>query len=309
MPPPESAPRDVLDWLMQGDPAVAYMTARDLLNEDRPDLRARIATEGWGAALLAARHANGHWGRGFYLPKWTSTHYTLLDLANLACPPVPEITESVDAVLDAVNAGRPTGRTLYTDTCINGMVLNYASRFGAGEAKLVPIVDFLLADTMPDGGFNCERARSGAHHSSLHSTISVLEGFAAYRTAGHGHRAAEVDAQAEAARDFILLHRFFRSDRTGAVINPAFLKFPVSPRWYYNILRGLDHFAGVGAPYDARMTDALDVLVSKRGADGRWKANAAKPGARHFEMEKAGKPSRLVTLAARRVLRAYRPEG
>ena len=300
---------DVLDWLRAGDPSVAYMAARDLLDEDRPNLRALIATEGWGAALLAARHADGHWGRGFYFPKWTSTHYTLLDLANLACPPVPAIAGSVNQVLDKVNAGRPSRKSVYTDTCINGMVLSYASRFGAAEDRLAPFVDFLLDDTMPDGGFNCQRARSGAHHSSLHSTTSVLEGFAAYRAAGHGHRAAEVDAQAEAAREFILIHRFYRSDRTGAVINPAFLNFPVSPRWYYNILRGLDHFAAVGAPYDPRMDDALDVLVSKRGKDGRWKANAAKSGERHVDFEKAGKPSRLVTLAALRVLRTYRPDG
>ena len=300
---------EILNWLMQGDPAVAYMTARDLLDEDRPDLNARIATEGWGAALLAARRADGHWGRGFYFPKWTSTHYTLLDLANLSCPPVPEIVASVDAVLDELTAGRPGGKTVYTDTCINGMVLNYASRFGAAGAHLAPTVDFLLADAMPDGGFNCMRARSGARHSSLHSTTSVLEGFAAYRAAGHGYRAEEVDAQAEAARAFILRHRFYRSDRTGAVIHPDFLKFPVSPRWYYNILRGLDHFAVVGAPYDDRMDDALDVLVSKRGRDGRWKANAAKSGERHVEMEQAGKPSRLVTLTALRVLRAYPRAG
>ncbi len=309
MPPPDQPLPDVLDWLMQGDPAVAYMTTRDLLDDDRPDLRARSATEGWGAALLAARHANGHWGRGFYVPKWTSTHYTLLDLANLSCPPVPEIVDSVAAVLAELNEGRPGGKTVYTDTCINGMVLTYASRFGAAGVQLAPTVDFLLADTMPDGGFNCRRARSGARHSSLHSTVSVLEGFAAYRAAGHVYRAGEVERQAEAARAFILRHHFYRSDRTGAVIHPDFLKFPVSPRWYYNILRGLDHFAAVGAPHDARMDDALDVLVAKQGADGRWKANAAKSGARHVEMEKAGTPSRLVTLAALRVLRAYRGAG
>ena len=301
--------REVLDWLMEGDLAVAYMAARDLLGEERPDLRARIATEGWAAAVLAARHANGHWGREFYFPKWTSTHYTLLDLANLSCPPVPKIRESVDIVLDEINGGRPGGKTVYTDTCINGMVLTYASRFGAAEEQLAPIIDFLLADTMPDGGFNCMRARSGAHHSSLHSTTSVLEGFAAFRAAGHRHRAAEVDAQMKAAQEFVLMHRFYRSDRTGAVIHPDFLKFPVSPRWYYNILRGLDHFAAAGAPYDPRMEDALDVLVSKRAKDGRWKANAAKSGARHLDFEKAGKPSRLVTLAALRVLKAYRPEA
>ena len=119
----------------------------------------------------------------------------------------------------------------------------------------------------------------------------------------------QVDALTEAARAFILIHRVLRSDRTGAVIRPDFLKFPVSPRWCYNILRGLDHFASAGVPQDRRMQDALDVLIAKRARGGRWTANAAKPGARHFEIEKAGKPSRRVTLAALRVLRTYRADG
>lgn len=299
----------LLDWLMQGDVSVAYQAARDLLGEDRPALRARIPTEGWGAGFLAARHPDGHWGRGFYFPKWTSTHYTLLDLRNLACPPTPAIRASVDIVLDELNAGRPGGKTVYTDTCINGMVLNYASWFDAGEDRLAPIADYLIDDRMPDGGFNCARIRSGARHSSLHSTTSVLEGIAAFRAAGHRYRADELDRIADAAREFVLLHRFYRSDHTGAVINKAFLSFPVSPRWYFNILRGLDHFAGTRAPFDRRMEDALDEILAKRRPDGRWNANAAKAGEVHFTLEKAGKPSRMVTLTALRVLNAYRPEA
>jgi len=295
----------VLSWLLAGDPSVAYQAARDLLGDDRRDLQARIATEGWGARLLAARRADGHWGQGFYFPKWTSTHYTLLDLRNLACPAAAELRASVDMVLDEVNTGRPGGRTVYTDTCINGMLLNYASWFGAGEDRLAPVVDYLLADRMADGGFNCQRIRSGARHSSLHSTLSVLEGFAAYRAAGHAHRLDEVGEAEATARAFVLQHRFFKSDRTGRVISPEFLKFPVSPRWYFNILRGLDHFRAAGAAYDPRMQDALDAVLAKRRADGRWAANAKKAGAVHFEIERAGQPSRLVTLQALRVLRAY----
>lgn len=300
---------DVIEWLLGGDVSVVYQVHRDLLGHDRPDIKARIATEGWGARLLAARKPDGHWGRGFYFPKWTSTHYTLLDLANLDCPTTPEISASLGRVLEEINEGRPFGKAVYTDTCINGMVLTYASHFGATQDQLAPIVDFLIADQMPDGAFNCMRARSGASHSSLHSTLSVLEGFAAYRAAGHGYRGAELDALAVKARAFILLHRFFRSDHTGKVIRPDFLSFPVSPRWFYNILRALDYFAGIEAPYDPNMDDALDALRAKCRPDGRWNANAAKSGEVHFVMEQAGKPSRLVTLRTLRVLAKYGKAG
>lgn len=70
----------VLDRILSGDVSIACQARRDLLNDDPPDLRRPIATEGWGAQYLAPRNANGAWGRGFYQPKWTSTHYTLLGL-------------------------------------------------------------------------------------------------------------------------------------------------------------------------------------------------------------------------------------
>lgn len=298
----------VIPWLMAGDPAIAFQCARDLVGEDRPDLQARIPHEGWGARYLAARYADGHWGRDFYSPNWTSTHYTLLDLRNLCCPVTPEIRESVDKVLDEVNAGRPSGRTVYTDTCINGMVLNYGTWFKAGTARLAPVVDFLISETMDDGGFNCMRARTGARHSSLHSTLSVLEGLAGYLAGGHDHRRDEVTATIASAREFILIHRLFRSDRTGAVINEDFLRVPAQPRWYYNILRALDHFARGGAAKDARMDEAIERILSMRKPDGRWRANAAKPGQRHFAPEPPRAPSRIVTLAALRVLKAYAPD-
>ena len=56
---------ELLEWLLAGDVAVQYQVHRDLLGEDRPDLRDRIASEGHGAALLAARGPSGHWGGGF----------------------------------------------------------------------------------------------------------------------------------------------------------------------------------------------------------------------------------------------------
>jgi len=56
------------------------------------------------------------------------------------------------------------------------MFLNYAAYFKTSEIKLQSIIDSILAELMPDGGFNCWTTRSGAKHSSLHSTISVLEG-------------------------------------------------------------------------------------------------------------------------------------
>ncbi len=303
-------PDPLIRWLLDGDVAIQYQVHRDLLDEERPDLQARIASEGWGAQFLAARQPEGHWGRGFYQPKWISTHYTLLDLKHLCiAPDHPQIRASIDHILafyKAADGGINPGKTIHTsDVCISGMILDYAAYFGMPIEPLQSVVDFLIAVQMPDGGFNCESNQHGAVHSSLHSTISVLEGTAEYLARGYTYRAAELDAIAPQAREFVLQHRLFRSDRTGEVINPRFLMLSYPSRWFYDILRALDYFSTAGVGYDPRMHDALDVLRQKRRQDGSWPLQAKHAGQVHFDMETPGQPSRWNTLRALRVLRHF----
>jgi hypothetical protein len=301
---------EIIDWLLKGDVAIQYQTRRDLLGDDCPDLRDRIDKQGWGAVLMASRHANGSWGRGFYEPKWTNSHYTLLDLRKLNIDPGhPLLKESVQLISKRekrADGGVGPGKTIaVSDVCVNGMFLNYASYFGEAESELRSVVDFLIGQHMPDGGFNCRSNRSGATHSSLHSSVSVLEGIRSYHAAGYSYRCGELLAIADQCREFMLIHRLFRSDRTGAIIHPAFLKFPYPWRWKYNVLRALDCFATSRSQWDDRMQDAIDVLHAKRRPDGRWLMEAAHPGTVHVQMEKAREPSRWNTLIALRVLRFF----
>ncbi len=297
-------------WLLAGDVSIQYQTRRDLLDEHRPELRARIAAEGWGARYLAGRKRDGSWGRGFYQPKWTSSHYTLLDLKTLeVSPDHPLIRESVHTIA-LENKGRdgginPAKTTQQSDVCVSGMFLNYAAYFGEPEAYLHSIVDFLLAQQMADGGFNCESNQHGAVHSSLHTSLSVIEGILQYARSDYSYRLGELEQAAAETREFILQHRLFLSDHSGQIIRKDFLKLSFPPRWKYNILRTLDYFRAAKTPWDPRMKPAVDVLLKKRRADGSWPLQAAHPGRVHFEMEPAGKPSRWNTLLALRVLRFY----
>ena len=285
-----------------------------LLSEDRNDIRIRIATEGWGAKFLSCRNPNGHWGRGFYQPKWISTHYTLLDLRNLNLPAnVKQVHETLDLIIKnekgADGGINPSGTIAESDICICGMFLNYACYFGADQEGLKSVVDFILSQQMNDGGFNCRLNRSGAVHGSLHSTLSVAEGISEYLLQGYTYRSHELQQAELNAREFMLMHRLFLSDRTGEIINKNFLSFPYPSRWYYDILRALDYFRSSGADYDERLEPALEVLLKKRRKDNRWNQQAKHPGQEHFEMEKAGQPGRWNTLRAMRVLKYFKIEN
>lgn len=301
---------DLIKWLLNGDVSIQYQVHRDLLNSEKTELRHRIATEGWGAQFLSHRNEHGHWGRGFYQPKWTSTHYTVLDLKNLGISPdTKEIIKTIEIVLNR-HRGRDGGvnpsKTINnSDICINGMFLNYACYFKIHEDSLKSIVDFLLDSQMGDGGFNCQSNRGGAVHSSLHSTISVLEGFLEYSSNGYKYRLSELTRIEPEAREFILQHNMFRSDKTNEIIDKKMLMLSYPSRWRYDILRALDYFQFASIRYDPRMQDALDILMKKRRRDKTWPLQAKHPGQTHFDMEKTGKPSRWNTLRALRVLNHF----
>jgi hypothetical protein len=104
-------------------------------------------------------------------------------------------------------------------------------------------------------------------------------------------------------REFLLVHRLFRSHRTGEIIKPIFLRFSFPPRWHYDILRALDYFQAVNAPRDGRLAEAIDILRSKQGEDGCWPLENSYRGKTYFELEPLGAPGRWNTLRAMRVLK------
>jgi hypothetical protein len=142
-------------------------------------LKKRIATEGRGYEFLKRQHPEGHWGRAFYQPKWTSTNYTLLDLRNLCVPSTTEIMKVLNVIVETCKG---------VDGSINGFVSvpeSDACYFGIEEEKVKSVVDFVISQQMKDGAFNCLVNRYGAKHSSMHTTINTLEGIKEYLIQGY----------------------------------------------------------------------------------------------------------------------------
>ena len=299
----------IIKWLLDGDPSIQYQTYRDLLKANKRLLQNKISKEGWGAKYLSLQNENGHWGRAFYQPKWTSTHYTLLDLRNLyISPTLKPIQKLIKSILKKEMNHSYVNKyemIVNKDICINGMVLNYASYFKVDETLLKPLVDYLLDNQMRDGGFNCQSTRKGSVHSSLHTTLSVLEGIFEYRENEYNYKKKPLLEIEKQSIEFILQHRLYKSDKTRKIINPSFTRFPYPSRWKYDVLRCLDFFQYAGIPFDERMSDAIELLLSKRKLNGIWNLQAKFPGEIHFEMEKAGHPSRCNTLRALRVLKHF----
>jgi hypothetical protein len=320
----EPRPDGTIQWLLDGDPAIRWQTLRDLVGAAERAVereRRKVARDGWGARLLARQDPEGTWAGGqssdggLYAPKWTSTTYTMLTLCDFGLPPTNRQARIACKLLlekgfqrdGGINYGIWAKWVRRSETCVTGMVLSILSYFEFEDARLDTIAGHLLEQQMPDGGWNCQRP-SGATHGSVHTTISVLEGLRHYEL----HRGRELPAVRRAqrrGREFLLVHRLFRSHRTGEIIKSALTRFSFPPRWHYDILRALDHFQAVNAPRDRRLAEAIDIVHSSQCEDGRWLLQHSHKGKTYFELEHLGAPSRWNTLRALRVLRWWEGEG
>lgn len=291
-------------WLLEGDPAIRWQALRDLLDAPGPEVaavRARVATEGWGRDLLERQDPAGTWAGGLYGPKWTSTTYTLLLLWRCGLPPgTPAARRAVALLWDGAryfDGGLTPSRTIdVPEACVTSMYVGLARYFGYDHPRVDAATAWLLANQLPDGGWNCEMPRTGSTHGSFHTSISALEALA--EVGGEPATAAM-----ERGREFFLAHRLYRSHRDGAVVHPAFTRLSFPPRWHFDVLRGLDHFQAAGVPWDDRLADAVDVVASKRRRDGTWPVQNKHAGRVWFDMETTGGPSRWNTLRALRALR------
>lgn len=297
--------KNAIDWLLDGDVSVQYMTRRLLLNDESKamtELQRRIETEGFGAALLACRNPNGHWGAWFYQPKWTSTHYTLTELKNLympqSCAPCREMVKRAfdECLLD--NGGINFAKTMVqSDVCVDGMIMDYAAWFCPDEKRIERLLDFILSTQMQDGGFGWNLTEG---KSDPHTTVCVLEGFLSYKTAGFTYRCEDIARAENRAAENLLSNSLFME------VDKRFAKLSYPYRYRYDLLRLLEYFSGAGTTYDARLRPALLWLEGKRKADGLWHLENEHPGNVHVVMEQKNEPSRFITLRALLILEYYR---
>lgn len=302
-----------LRWLLDGDPAVRWQALRDLSDAPERTLRReqrRVAKEGWGARLLDLQNSDGRWADGIYTPKWTSTTYTLLLLRAMGLPPRHARAPQACQVLLDSGFWSDGGINYYprlkkrSETCISSMVLALLGWFQLDDPRIDRLAGHVIDAQMADGGWNCRAMEgySGTTHGSFHTTILALEALLEYERFRPG-RGAEARAAQARGREFLLIHRLYRSHRTGEVAKAAFTRLAFPPQWHFDILRGLDYFRDCGADYDDRLADPLALLEKKRTADGQWLLENVYSGKSFFSMETKGRPSRWNTLRALRVLK------
>ncbi|HVH64045.1 MAG TPA: hypothetical protein VNA65_10650, partial [Candidatus Dormibacteraeota bacterium] len=242
-------------------------------------------------------------------PEWTSTAWSLALLRAFGLDPASvEARHAVGRVREHCrweHDGEPffAGEV---EPCINGRVVAIGAYFGQ---DVKPIVERLLSEQMEDGGWNCEQ-ENGSTRGSFHTTIEVLEGLLEYERATGG--SPEVRSARLRGEQYLLERRLLRRRSTGEQIlhdrktdrAATWTQFSYPPYWHYDVLRGLEYLRSAHVVPDDRVMEAIELVASKRDAEGRWPLENTHPGAVYFPMDEGdGRPSRWNTLRAMRVLR------
>jgi hypothetical protein len=320
-PPKSQVPKpksSLIDWLIDSDPSIRWQVMQDLIDAPAKEIafeRARVATEGWGAQLLAFQGADGRWGGAAWNRGWDSTMHVLMLLREMGLDRANDKAQRAVGLVRERVTWKGCGPQECADNaffegevepCINGQVAAAGAYFGQNVQS---IINRLLREQLSDGGWNCE-AENGSTRSSFNTTICVLEALLEFELR-FGSR-PEVTAARLRGQDYLLERHLFRRRSTGEVIerdrksHAVWTRFAFPTWWHYDILRGLEYLRSAGVTPDDRVAEAIELVESKRDADGRWPLEVRYPGNMPIDIDETeGQPSRWNTLRALRVLNWY----
>ena len=234
----------VIDWLLEGDPAIRWQVMRDLLDEPAAvweEERRRTLEHGWVAELLS-RHVEREWPAG----RWTASTWSLLLLIALGVPErhpaaQPELGALVDRFIPPEEEVDGAALLKRVDLCHLGFWLGLAAYYlDPEDPRLLPLAEAILSAQFADGGWNCHM-RNHPHrmHSSFHTTFNVLEnvrvavdqGAVPERPSATPRRARPIHAPAPPLS--------IGQDGRGHPERLTTLTYPWY--WHYTVLRGFDY--------------------------------------------------------------------
>lgn len=313
----------LIGWMLDSDPSLRWRVERDLVGsppEVWETIRSRVATEGFGARLLALQDDDGQWAGGAYFPK--DFDFEGPEAADGAGQPYTATTWSLNLLRDLGTDAAALGNTAEklainshweydsslsywmgeVDACINGFTIANGAWLGA---DVTGIAQWFVEHQMSEGGWNCEW-ENGSTRSSFHSTLNALDGILSFEKATGGSR--ELTAARLAAQEYLLERRLMFRLSTGEQVAPWVDKFAFPFRWFYSVLHAVDYVREAslhdGVAPDPRMADAVEVIRADRQPDGTWLQGRRHPGRVWFEVDvDAGEPSPWLTFHAMRALR------
>ena len=318
---------DPTNWLLEHEnPAVRYLTLRDVLSRSDTDTelveaKKDISTDRRIVRIFSKQKPQGYWedARKPYNPKYKGTYWQVMILSQLGLDKSDERVRRAcefifqfqldEGGFSSFEKPSPEKIREYEFSCLTGNVAASLIRLGYGDdERVIKALEWLVEVQNRDGGWLCPywKAHINDKHSCFMGTITPLEAFSEMPK---GKLSGEMESTIDTGVEFLLMHRLFMADHHGfKVINQSWLNLGF-PSFFYDVLRGLSVVTKLGYVKDERIHDALEVLLEKRGSDGRWTLDSSPVGRMHATLEQKGEPSKWITLHALKVIKRVHPQS
>jgi len=322
-----------MDWLLEsGNPSVRYYTLRDLLGKTERSREVRAAkkeimAKGVVPKILAKQSPEGFWAekKMFYRSKYKGTTWQLIILAQLGAEGTdPRVRKACEFILHHsqhkeiggfsvdYSVTKDGGSTGWLIPCLTGNMVWSLVRLGClDDPRVRRAIDYLAAtlrcddkESAPPKEWPYDRFEMCYGRHSCHMGVGkTLKAFAEIPVSKRGPAVAR--AIDEAVEYFLRHHIFKKSHDLAKASKPSWLKFGFPLMYQDDVLEMLEIMAKLEVR-DARLKDAIDLVESKRGADGRWILENTFNGRTIANIEQKSKPSKWITLKALQVLNFYR---
>lgn len=298
---------DPLPWLLERrDPAVRASTLERL--EDRStrdselrEAKSRAMSSPPISTILKRQRAEGTWSRDLYSPKYTSTHWELLLLAEFGADGGdPRVRRGARRMLEEFGNGLPGWlRTDHGISCFFGNALRYLCHAGFGtDERVEPLVARLCRDS---------KVFEGACHINGELPCAwgysrLLWGLAALPTQS---RTREVERTLRRGTEWLLSYKLERGAYP-TESKPSHLWRSASFPLFYqaDVLFVLRVLGELEALSDPRAASAIAWLLSRQDERGRWHGRAPYLDRMPTKLE----PDKWITLQASWVLKTAFPE-
>jgi hypothetical protein len=322
-----------LTWLLEErNPSVRYFALVDLLDRAPRDrdvmaTKAAINANQPVKKILDAMNPEGYWQNpgGGYSPKYRSTVWSLIFLDQLGADEKDSrIRRGCEYTLEhsqAPNGGfgarggfqlvqPPNSSALH---CLNGNLLRALLDFGyANDGRVQRAIEWQVRSVTGDGfdgyyksgtsgpGFAC------AINYGKPCAWGAIKAMRALARVPEKSRTAQVKKAIRLGAEFLLSRDPARANYPagGGRISSSWFKLGFPSGYVADVLQNLEVLAELGCARDKRLHNAIEWLLSRQDALGRWKNQYSYAGKLWENIEEQGSVSKWVTLRACRVLKS-----
>jgi len=323
---------DPTDWLLGEDnPSVRYLALTDILGvpvDDPEAMKAKDAIMETGVVpqILAKQEEGGYWDKldKLYTAKYKGTVWQLIVIAELLADGSDErIRNACEFILENSQDRESGGFSMHRSArmgggrhrevipCLTGNMVWSLIRLGhpsdsrvqRGISWITTYQRFDDAIAEPHQGWPYDKATACWGTHTCH--MGVVKALKALSEIPPDERSEDVNRTLLEGVEYMLIHHVHkRSHDLSKVSKPGWRRFGFPLMYQTDVLEILGILTQLGYR-DERMQEAVDLVVSKQDASGRWKLANTFNGRFQVDIEEKGEPSKWITLNALRALKRY----